>query len=284
MKRLTGGHYMGEIVRRDSVAGMVLTETRYQPMQKLPLHTHERAYMCFVRRGGYTERFATFTREVGPSTLACHPPNERHAQQFHDDEVWSFNLEFSPSWSSRLDRINSVLAEPAAFHGGPVANLANRLYREFRWPDPFTPLAIEGLTLELFAEIGRLRNSNGSQRPPAWLNQVRDVLDNRFEKTLSLGDLAKLAGVHPVHLASTFRRHMGCTIGEYVRQRRVNYASGRLGAPDVPLATIALESGFADQSHFTRVFRRLMGVTPAQYRRQLNCKSLDSEPPVKSAS
>src|SRR5438067_473312 len=102
MRRLTGGHYYGTLLRRESVAGVVMTETRYEPQQCLPLHAHERAYMCLVRRGAYTERFAARTREVGPSTLAFHPPGETHAQQIHDTEVWSFNIEFSPDWLKRL--------------------------------------------------------------------------------------------------------------------------------------------------------------------------------------
>ncbi len=267
MQRLTCGHYLGDVVRRETVADVVLTETRYSPRQRLPLHSHERAYMCLVRRGGYTEHFAAHTREVGPSTLACHPPNERHAQQFHDAEVRSFNLEFSPTSSDRWGKVSAVLRQPAEYRGGPVIHLAERLYREFSRPDPFSHLAIEGLTLELLAEVGRLGECVTARRPPLWLNHVREALNSRFDESPTLVELGRLVGIHPVHLAITFRRHIGCTIGEYLRNCRVEYARRRLSNSDTSLATIALEAGFADQSHFNRVFRRLTGFTPAQYRR-----------------
>jgi AraC family transcriptional regulator len=266
MRRLGDGHYLGKLVRRETIADVVLTETRYAPRQQLPLHSHERAYICFVRRGGYTEHFATRTREAGPSTLALHPADEPHSQQFHDAEVWSFNVEFSSAWLKRVREAVAVLAQPVDFHGGPVVGLAQKLYREFRRPDTFSSLAIEGLLLELLAEAGRVRDRTACRQPPPWLARVRAELHARFDERLSLNCLATLAGVHPAHLAMTFSRHQGCTIGEYLRYQRVEYGRRRLTASTASLATIAAEAGFADQSHFTRVFRRLTGQTPRQYR------------------
>ena len=86
-------------------------------------------------------------------------------------------------------------------------------------------------------------------------------------ETPTLSELAAEVGLHPVHVASTFRRHVGCTVGHYLRQRRVTWACQQLAGTDAPLAEIALEAGFADQSHFCRTFKRHVGLTPAAYRR-----------------
>ena len=72
--------------------------------------------------------------------------------------------------------------------------------------------------------------------------------------------------MHPVHLAREFRRFQRCTIGEYIRQLRIERACRQLHASDEPLATIASAVGFSDQSHFSRTFKRLIGMTPAGYR------------------
>jgi hypothetical protein len=61
----------------------------------------------------------------------------------------------------------------------------------------------------------------------------------------------------------------GATISNYVRQRRVEHARTEIGKGNRPLSAIALEAGFADQSHFTRVFRQSFGETPGQYARSL---------------
>jgi len=267
MRRLPDGHYYGKLLRRETVAGIVMTETRYEPRQRLPLHTHERAYICLVRRGAYTEQFAARTREVGPSTLAFHPPGEMHTQQIHDTEVSSFNIELSPSWLERTSGTNAPLVESAEFRGGPIASLARKLYREFRQPDAMTPLAVEGLLLELLAEAGRTREQVISRQTPPWLSRVKNAVLARFDEPVSLSELAREVGIHPAYLAASFRRHCGCTVGDYLRRQRVDYACRRLTKSDVSLADIALEAGFADQSHFTRVFSRLTGQTPGQFRR-----------------
>ena len=79
--------------------------------------------------------------------------------------------------------------------------------------------------------------------------------------------VARAAGVHPTHLMRVFRRFHGCTLGDYVRQRRIDFACGRLTATDAPLVEVALAAGFCDQSHFTKTFKRATGLTPSEYRK-----------------
>jgi AraC family transcriptional regulator len=88
-----------------------------------------------------------------------------------------------------------------------------------------------------------------------------------FSESLTLAGVAASVGVHPVHLARVFRQHYRCTIGEYVRQVRIEFASRELSVSDAPLAEIAFTSGFSDQSHFSKTFKRLTGQTPAQFRK-----------------
>jgi AraC-like DNA-binding protein len=64
-----------------------------------------------------------------------------------------------------------------------------------------------------------------------------------------------------------FRQIHGCTVGEYVRKLRINAACHDLNDSEIPLAEVALTSGFADQSHFSRVFKRQVGMTPGAFRK-----------------
>ena len=73
--------------------------------------------------------------------------------------------------------------------------------------------------------------------------------------------------MHPTHLARTFRRFHGRSLGDYVTGLRIQRACRALGESDDTLAAIASETGFTDQSHFTRSFRDAVGTTPARYRR-----------------
>jgi len=100
-----------------------------------------------------------------------------------------------------------------------------------------------------------------------WLAQALDLLREQFSERLTVGHIATSVGVHPVYLARGFRRFCRCTIGEHIRQLRIEHACHELCSSDIPLAAIASAGGFSDQSHFSTTFKRFMEMTPAQYRR-----------------
>lgn len=90
------------------------------------------------------------------------------------------------------------------------------------------------------------------------------------DSILSPGGAAILGarfGVSPSHLARRFREEFGVTVGERIRELRLEAAAERLRQGERPISEIATESGFADQSHLTRLFRKQFGPTPARYRR-----------------
>jgi AraC family transcriptional regulator len=265
---LADGQFFGKTLRREAIAGLVLTETGYAPRTTIPRHSHSNPYICLVCAGGYTEIYGRRTRECEPHTVVFHPPGEVHTERFHDAPGRSFNIELPAPWTKRVGLLSSVLDRPLDFRGGQFASLTARLYDEFQRCDAVTPLAVEGLTLELLARAARtLERPAGERRPPAWLDQVRDLLHARFAEDLSLGEIASTAGVHPAYLSASFRRHYQCTVGDYLRQRRVESARRLLADTGLPLPEVARVTGFADHSHFARTFKNLTGTTPSRYRR-----------------
>jgi AraC family transcriptional regulator len=266
-QRLSGGRFYGRAVRHRVVGGLHLVETCYAPGSRLPRHSHEHGYFCLVRRGQYREEYGGRERSCGPLSVAFHPPGEVHAEQFAGDETLSFNIEVTDSWLARWPDFVARYDWAADFRGGALAGLALRLYGEFLRDDTAAPLAIEGLTLEILAEGWRRAVPVPGRGPPPWLARVREVLHHGFAEPLTLGELAAQAGVHPVHAATAFRRHYGCTVGQYVRRRRIEFACYQLATSAASVAEIALTAGFADQSHFSRTFKRLTGLTPAAYRK-----------------
>ena len=108
------------------------------------------------------------------------------------------------------------------------------------------------------------------RRAPAWLGTAVELLRAEFRESLTAADVAARVGVHPFHLSKVFRRFRRQTIGDYVQRLRVRYAAGLLSAGEMSLAEVALSSGFSDQSHFTRVCRRVTGTTPGALRGALS--------------
>jgi AraC family transcriptional regulator len=274
-QRLSGGHFLGELIRRHAIAGLSLSETRYPAGARLPRHCHEHAYFCLIRRGTYREEYGSRQRICGPLMLAFHPPEEEHAEHFEGEEVRSFNIEISPSWVRRFAGAALPLDQPFETHGGSAVSLAVRLCDEFEHFDRSSPLIVEGLTLELLGVCDR--EARGDPSVPRWLRRVRDLLTERCTVAWTLADLAAEAHVHPGYLASVFRRYYGCTIGEFVRRQRITLACRDVACSDAPLADIALLAGFADQSHFTRIFKRQLGLTPAAYRKMTALASVRSK-------
>jgi AraC family transcriptional regulator len=174
----------------------------------------------------------------------------------------------SSRWLDLVGCESSFINSPAYFQSGRPGQLMAKIYLEFCKFDEFSPLVIEGLVLEMLGQASRQsvkhRSRNGA---PGWLARVRELLHDRFDEGLPFSEIARTAGVHETHLSREFHRYFGCTVGEYVRRLRVDFACRRLSATDAPLAEIALAAGFFDQSHFTRTFKSQTGMTPHKYRR-----------------
>ena len=135
-----------------------------------------------------------------------------------------------------------------------------------RLMDTASLLAIEALTLELIVELSRSSRLRPERKLPRWLTLAKETLHERSSESITLGDIAKQVDIHPVHLAREFRKVYGCTLGEYLRGLRVQFACRELSSSNRPLVDIALGAGFSHQAHFSRVFKRYTGVTPTEFR------------------
>lgn len=249
-----------------SVGGFILREGHHPAGSALPWHTHAGPTLCFVYAGAFTESFSGATLECTPGTLKITPAQEPHWNRFGREETHGLLVEADASRVESLGGHATVLEERASFRDDGLALLAWRVAGELRRRDTAAPLAIEGLLLEILAGAARERELRLTGTLPRWLTDARSYLhDPGAVGTLS--DLAALVGVHPVTLARGFRKAYGCSVGAYVRWLRVTRAARAVAETDAPLAEIALAAGFADQSHFSNVFRRETGLSPSAYRR-----------------
>jgi AraC family transcriptional regulator len=124
---------------------------------------------------------------------------------------------------------------------------------------------VEAAVLEMLVALARL--DRDATRTPRWLLRAQELVHARFREPLRVGEVARAVEVHPAHLARAFRRHFGVSLGSYVRRLRLEWAAAELARAESPLASVALAAGFADQSHFSRMFKLHTGLTPRVYRR-----------------
>jgi AraC-like DNA-binding protein len=231
-------------------------------------HEHDSPLLSLVLQGRATEDIGSHSREMGTQNLLYTPSFHAHAHRFLTEGRW-LNIQFSTRW---LDRVGAGAGElphvPQLLRGGTSVSWASRLGAEIREPDAVSKFAIEGALLLLLTDLTRLP-AFGERRRPRWFKVVEDAIEASVAEPPSVNELAALAGVHASHLLRTFRHHHGCTVATYVRRQRVERARAEIAASKRPLSMIALDAGFADQSHLTRVFRQAFGQTPGQYARSL---------------
>ena len=246
------------------VAGIDLAEIDYSAGLRLPPHAHDSAGFCLVLHGSYVEDYRARELSCRAHSVTFSPAGAEHRNAFDAAPVRCFTIEVSQPFFDRFEGV--PLREPFEQHGGMLAMLAHRLLHEYRHADDASPLAIEGLVLEMIAAAARDARDRSETRVSAAIRRVRDILDADFAEPVHLADIASAVGRHPVYIAIGFRHAYGETIGEYVRRRRVEYARNELECSELPISEIALAAGFADQSHFTRAFHKATGITPAAYR------------------
>jgi AraC family transcriptional regulator len=128
------------------------------------------------------------------------------------------------------------------------------------------PLALEQLTLQF---IGLRPHSSPARMLPsrAAVRYTLDRISDEYARPLTLAELASLANQTPLQFLREFKRAVGMTPHAFITETRLQASRRMLERSDAPLATVAAECGFSHQSHMGSAFRRMLGMTPGEYRR-----------------
>jgi AraC family transcriptional regulator len=267
-EKLKAGEHYGNVSCKTNIPPAILSESIYQKSVALPEHSHELAFFTLILKGHYSEHYAGKQLVYAPLTVLWRHSNLSHRDKIEQNGSRFFFVEIKKTYLDRLLEYEKVPEHLFEQHGSLVW-LASRLRAEVRDAQTCSPLVAEGITLEMLGNLAR-KNNFGEKSPPKWLVRVVDKLKAEFTENLSTEELAAEADVHPVHLAAVFRRFHHETIGDYVQKLRINYASKLLLDKEIPLCEIAYSAGFSDQSHFTRIFKRHLGITPGAFRSSMD--------------
>jgi AraC family transcriptional regulator len=251
--------FFGTTVRAFRGSSFLMTERRFAARDRVPQHEHARAYVNVLIAGGFRERSGREERDCLAHAVLVYPRGMRHSSEYFARDSHCIVVELDDSWSNL-----GAFDAPRIVHGGAVAAIGERLHAESMLIDDATDMAIEGCLLSLCAAMHR--RAQPDDRAAPWLRRACERIDDAPHERPSIAQLAAEAGVHPAHFARAFRQRYGCSVGTYMRAARLRLvreliASGR------PLAEVAIEAGFTDQSHFTRAFRNAEGMTPAAFQR-----------------
>jgi AraC family transcriptional regulator len=260
--------FVGPAVHSHGRGDVGIHEGAFDRALVIPVHVHDVTVVSLMLSGAASERVAQGTRLIAAQDLIVTPAYAEHSYQFHEPGRW-LNMQISDAWIARTTDGQSLLYQRSeVVHSGSAAAWAMRVRTEIHHRDSASQIAIDGAMMLMIADMARVKIDAASTKP-RWLRRVEETLEASIAEPPSVESLAELAGVHPTHLLRTFRRYNGVTIANFVRDKRLQLARTRVATTDRPLSTIALEMGFADQSHFTRLFKQAFGETPGQYARSL---------------
>jgi AraC family transcriptional regulator len=266
---LRGGEFYSPVKARLLTDEVLFSELRPSRSCHFPRHHHELSYVTVILGGDYREGDCGRMQELQPLTAVFNPSGIEHATEIGPAGALAFTIELRQEHLRRLE-LRLPLQTKFDRGGGALLWPGLRLYAAFK-TNTMDPLVRESYLLEMLAAVAGFSAFEKSK--PRWLIRVKERMQEELGENLRMRDLADSAGVHPVHLARVFREHEGRTPGDYLQQLRVRAACRRMRDQDYPLAIIAAECGFADQSHFTRVFRKFTGNAPAKFRRALESGS-----------
>jgi AraC family transcriptional regulator len=262
-KSLNIGQFFGNVAERWAVDAVVVNRLVHNQARALPSHAHQAGFVSLMLEGDYRETAGFMQFGYQPFSCVYHPPGMDHRDEVGQAGVSLLTLEFKPELFDAVDFAALNLRPIIDLSGARPAWELMDLYRRIV-ARPANPLDLESRAVALAFSIVRC-----SARVPRDLRSLRracEYVHAHFGENLTLAQVARAAGVHPVYLGHIFRQEFGETLGEYLNRIRVRAAAARLANSDLPLSTIALDFGFYDQSHFTRIFRQVTGATPGVFR------------------
>jgi AraC family transcriptional regulator len=243
--------------------GLTVSTVTLSAGLQLGSHAHVHDQLCVVLEGHYEENCDSRAFALRAGSVLWRPAGKMHANVIGADDVEVILVDIEPERSQRLC---PYVAGPAAyFVPGTFDEIRRELVFELHHSDQASCIAIEGLVCLLAARTGR-RCTLPECAMPQWLSKAVELIQSQYSCGISLAQVAAAAGVHPVTVAVAFRRHFGKSVGEYVTDLRTAHARQELENTHRPIAEIAQEAGFYDESHMGRVFRRRFGISPGALR------------------
>ena len=250
--------------------------------QRFAPHLHD-TYAIGVMEGGAARCKSRGTESTHtPGDLITIEPGEVHTGESLTATGWSYRMLYVPrDIMTRADAHGRLPRFATACVHDP--ELASRLARVHALLEQQAdPLREESALISALhaicarhAQHAQHAQPGADDEPcasPPGIRRVRELIDVHFAERLCLADLATLAAMSPFHLIRLFRRHYGVPPHRYLELVRVEHAR-RMLQGGASISEIAFATGFSDQSHLTRHFKRVLGVTPGSYSRSYGSRA-----------
>jgi AraC-like DNA-binding protein/mannose-6-phosphate isomerase-like protein (cupin superfamily) len=267
MKQSQKGEFYGQTNKTIDLEGITLTDTVYTH-DKVDWHYHKNAYFTFILEGNVIEGNKKEIYNCSAGDLLFHNWQEPHYNIKPEGFTRGLHIEIEEEWFNELDFKATDLQGSIKITTPDLRFLMYKIFKETKADDSSTLLSIKTLLLETLSKMLRYHQPE-SIKKPTWVLEIDNILNDQFAENLTLDFLSKTLHIHPVHLSRDFSKYFNSGLGEYIRKLKVQKSLQLISQKKLDLTTIALDCGFSDQSHFTRCFKEINGITPSQYRKIL---------------
>lgn len=254
---------------------LAMLKARYV-RQVFPRHSHDTFVICVDERGEHVSWYRGGTVTIREGTVAVIPPGEVHTGQPMPGRPWHYRAMYPPAelLSALAAELGVATTGLPAFPDLSIDSpfLANAFIRVHRLCETDQdPVAVESGVIAFLTLLLRTYAADGpasrtSAIPRRLVQRALDRIHDQYAERLTLEMLSTAAGLTRGALLRAFQREVGIAPYSYLTQVRIDQAK-RLLLAGHPIATVAQRVGFADQSHLTRHFKRLVGVTPGWFAR-----------------
>lgn len=184
---------------------------------------------------------------------------DRHDFAAQSSGLWAISAGLAYNYTNDHELLEKGMLIYDALH-----SWAKHLQHEKHTQQPFENLLVSVLNKYL-------KNKPGSKKKvPAWAQELKEIIQDHIDTNLSLKELSKGLDVNPSYLSREFSRYFeNMSFGDYIRKQRIEKAIELMKNPSYSLTEISYLTGFSDQSHFNRIFKKQAGQNPSEYRKNL---------------
>ncbi|MNU55426.1 HTH-type transcriptional activator Btr [compost metagenome] len=257
---LDKGQYSGSIHQWKEYRGLITSKTAYDDQFNTAFHYHEHPHLSFILQGGNVEYRQKETLIRNANEVMFYYSGELHKTLPTDSKTRNLNLEIDTAFLQE-NHISENQLKQVVENNRDSSLFILKMQSEIHLNDQLTESALHALLFG-FITAPELK----SYKQIDWCVKLNQLINDNWNEQHNLSDLAMQIGVHPVTISKYFARYFGCTFGEYLRKLRVSKSLPLIKNPAYSLTEIALLCGFADQSHFIRVFKHYTGISPKSYR------------------
>lgn len=139
-------------------------------------------------------------------------------------------------------------------------------WAKFLQKERHTQGPVEDILIEVYYKYLKQQSSN--KKTPKWLAELKELIQDQVDTNLTLNDISRTLDINPSYLSREFSKHFNnLSFGEYIRKMRIEKAVTLIQSSAYSLTEIAYLTGFSDQSHFTRIFKKVTGKSPSSFRK-----------------